>query len=112
MWIAWTTVHSRSEAEQLARLALDHRLAACAQVEGPVTSFYWWQAKLERNEEWRVMFKATPEQLSLLETRILASHPYEIPEWSAVRAEHVGEKYLNWAFESSSLGFFSNDTNA
>ena len=112
MWIAWTTVRSRSGAEQLARLALEHRLAACAQVDGPVTSFYWWQGKLERSEEWRIMFKAVPDQLSLLESRILASHPYETPEWIAVRAEHVGEKYLNWAFESSSLDLFSNDTNA
>ncbi len=70
-----------SDAEQLARLALEHRLAACAQVEGPITSFYWWKGKLERSEEWRIMFKATPDQLSLLESRILASHPYEIPEW-------------------------------
>ncbi len=112
MWIAWTTVDSRDAAARLARSAVEHRLAACAQIEGPVTSVYWWKGKLEQSEEWRLMFKCTPEQLGLLETRILAEHPYETPEWIAVRAEHVGEKYLNWAFESPSLGDFSNDTNA
>lgn len=112
MWIAWTTVDTRDAAERLARSAMEHRLAACTQIEGPVTSFYWWQGKLERAEEWRLMFKCTPEQLSLLETRIHAEHPYEIPEWLAVRAEHVGEKYLNWAIEAPSLADFSNDTNA
>jgi periplasmic divalent cation tolerance protein len=112
MWIAWTTVGSRADAEKLARLAIEHRLAACAQIEGPVTSFFWWQQKLECSEEWRLMFKCTPEQLGMLETRVLSAHPYETPEWIAVRAEHVGEKYLNWAFESTSLSPFSNDTNA
>ena len=111
MWIAWTTVDSRDAAERLARSATEHRLAACVQIEGPVTSFYRWKGKLERAEEWRLMFKCTPEQLGVLEARILAEHPYETPEWIAVRAEHVGEKYLNWSFEGSSLGDFSNDTN-
>jgi periplasmic divalent cation tolerance protein len=110
MWIAWTTVDTRDNAERLALSAMQHRLAACVQVEGPVVSMYWWQGKLERGEEWRLMFKCTPEQLSLLETRIHTEHPYETPEWIAIRAEHVGEKYLNWAFESSSLGDFSNES--
>ena len=112
MWIAWTTVATRDDAERLARLAVDHRLAACAQVDGPVTSFYWWQGRMERCEEWRLTFKCVPERLAALETRVLNDHPYETPEWIVARAEHVGEKYLNWAFENSSLDPFSTDTNA
>ena len=112
MWIAWTTVDSRAAAERLARSAVEPRLAACVQIDGPVTSFYCWKGKTEQAEEWRLTFKCTPEQLGLLEARILADHPYATPEWIAVRAEHVGEKYLNWAFESPSLGDFSNDNNA
>ena len=111
MWIAWTTVDSHEAAERLARSVMEHRLAACVQLNGPVTSYYWWQGKLEQAEEWRLMFKCTPDQLGVLEARIMAEHPYETPEWIAVRAEHVGEKYLNWSFEGSSLGDFSNDTN-
>ncbi len=112
MWIAWTTIDAKETAERLARSVMEHRLAACVQIDGPVTSYYWWQGKLERAEEWRLMFKCTPEQLPLLEGRVLAEHVYETPEWVAVRAEHVGEKYLNWAFESPSLADFSNETNA
>ena len=111
MWIAWTTVGSQEVAERLARSVMEHRVAACVQIEGPIASLYWWQGKLERSQEWRLMFKCTPDQLGLLEARVMAEHPYETPEWIAVRAEHVGEKYLNWSFESSSLGDFSNDTN-
>ena len=111
MWIAWTTVAKRDDAERLARLAVEHRLAACAQIDGPVTSYYWWQKRIERDEEWRITFKCVPERLAALEARVLADHPNETPEWIVARAEHVGEKYLNWAFESSSLGPFSNDTN-
>ena len=37
-----------------------------------------------------------------LEARVLATHPYETPEWLVVRAERVGEKYLSWATTNSS----------
>src|SRR5215469_6267548 len=49
-----TTTDSRVEAMELARAAVEARLAACAQVAGPVASTYWWNDELERAEEWFV----------------------------------------------------------
>lgn len=109
MWIAWTTVASRPDADRLARLAIEHHLAVCVQIEGPVTSLYRWQGRIEQGSEWRLTFKCSPEQLAPLENRIMTDHPYETPEWLALRVEHVGEKYLNWAIENSSLRPFSNE---
>src|ERR1700739_3599855 len=37
-----TTTDSRAEAMELSRAAVEARLAACAQVAGPVASVYWW----------------------------------------------------------------------
>lgn len=109
MWLAWTTVTERADALRLARAAVEDHLAVCVQIDGPVTSFYRWQGKVEEATEWRITFKCSPEQLATLEARIMNRHPYETPEWIAVRAEHVGEKYLNWAVENSSLRPFSNE---
>ena len=36
-----TTTDSRAEAMELARAAVEARLAACSQVAGPVASTYW-----------------------------------------------------------------------
>lgn len=108
MWIAWTTVAQRADADRLARIAVEHGLAVCAQIDGPVTSVFRWKNQIETGTEWRITFKCSPEQFAPLEQRIVREHPYETPEWLAVRAEHVGEKYLNWAIENSSLGLFSN----
>src|SRR2546423_13067881 len=47
-----TTTDSRAEAMELSRAAVEARLAACAQVAGPVASMYWWDGSLERTEEW------------------------------------------------------------
>ncbi|MCS7274858.1 MAG: divalent-cation tolerance protein CutA, partial [Candidatus Bipolaricaulota bacterium] len=44
-----TTTASQDEAERIARALLEKRLAACVQIVGPITSFYWWQGKIEQS---------------------------------------------------------------
>ncbi len=101
MFVAWTTVAKPEDAARLARGAVDARLAACVQVEGPVTSHYRWQDRHEEAPEYRLLFKFLPEQADALEAWILARHPYETPEWVVVRAERVSGKYLSWARATS-----------
>jgi periplasmic divalent cation tolerance protein len=48
------------------------------------------------------MFKCLPQLLEALEQRVLATHPYDTPEWIAVQADRVGEKYLSWAEANTS----------
>jgi periplasmic divalent cation tolerance protein len=102
MLIAWTTVATRADAERLAADAVSRHLAACVQIDGPVTSVYRWQGQVERAEEFRLCFKLLPEQAASLEQYVLAAHPYDTPEWLLVPASHVGEKYLSWARSNSS----------
>lgn len=45
MFIAWTTLATRAEAEKLAAEVVALGLAACGQVEGPIASFYTWQGR-------------------------------------------------------------------
>ncbi|MBL9203206.1 MAG: divalent-cation tolerance protein CutA [Opitutaceae bacterium] len=97
MFIAWTTVATRADAERLAARAVESGLAACVQIDGPVVSNYRWKGKVERGEEFRLTLKCLPAQLTALEQQVLAAHPYDTPEWLVVRAEHVAEKYLSWA---------------
>lgn len=101
MFIAWTTVAQRADAERLAADAVNRRLAVCVQIDGPIVSHYRWEGRTERAEEFRLTFKCTPSRLAQLEACILAQHPYATPEWMVVRAEHVGEKYLSWAEANS-----------
>jgi periplasmic divalent cation tolerance protein len=97
MLIAWTTVGTAADADRLAAEVVATGLAACVQIDGPVVSHFRWEGKPERVEEFRLCFKVMPEQLAALRTLVLAAHPYDTPEWIAVQAEDVGEKYLSWA---------------
>jgi periplasmic divalent cation tolerance protein len=102
MFIAWTTVAEREEAERLAAGSVAANLAVCVQVEGPIVSHYRWHGQDERSEEFRLVFKCLPQRLEALEKHVLSNHPYETPEWIAFRADRVGEKYLSWAEANSS----------
>jgi periplasmic divalent cation tolerance protein len=102
VFIAWTTVAHREDAERLAADAVSHHLAVCVQIEGPISSFYQWKGRLERTEEFRLSFKCLTSQAAALEQQVLASHPYDTPEWVVIEAARVGEKYLSWANANSS----------
>jgi periplasmic divalent cation tolerance protein len=106
MFVAWTTTALRADADRLARGAVEQRLAACAQVEGPVTSHYHWEGKLAQTEEFRVCFKYLPGNASALSAWVHHHHPYTTPEWIEVSAENVGEKYLSWAMANSTSAPF------
>lgn len=97
MFIAWTTVATRADAERLAAETIARNLAVCVQIEGPLVSHYRWQGKDERSEEFRLTFKCLLLRLDALEKHVISVHPYDTPEWLVVRADRVGEKYLSWA---------------
>jgi periplasmic divalent cation tolerance protein len=77
-------------------------LAACAQVDGPITSIYRWEGKVAREAEHRLLLKFTPDAQADLERTLLAQHPYDTPQWVVLPASHVSEKYLSWAQANSS----------
>jgi periplasmic divalent cation tolerance protein len=100
-----TTTGSREEADRLGRLVVVRRLAACAQVEGPITSTYWWQGSMETATEWHVWLKTTAVRLDSLIALIRAEHSYDVPEIIASPITAGNPAYLDWiARETDSDG--------
>jgi periplasmic divalent cation tolerance protein len=91
-----TTVDNRQQAEQLASLITSSRLAACAQIAGPIASTYWWKDKLETAEEWQITFKTLQSIYPELEALLKRHHPYEVPEIVAVPVLTGNSAYLDW----------------
>lgn len=91
-----TTTARREEAEQIARALVEERLAACAQVLGPITSIYHWQGDIETSEEWQVWAKSRRDLYDRIEQTIRRLHPYEVPEILAVPVVAGSASYLAW----------------
>ena len=96
-----TTTDSRAEAVELARAAVSARLAACAQVSGPVASTYWWEGALERAEEWLVTLKLPASGYQALADFIAGSHSYDEPEIVATPIVAGSETFLSWIEEET-----------
>ena len=96
-----TTVGSRGEAQALAGVLLEGRLAACVQVVGPVESRYRWEGRLETATEWLLVAKTTAGRYDEVEAAILAAHSYDVPEILAVPVVAGSEAYLRWVEEGT-----------
>jgi periplasmic divalent cation tolerance protein len=96
-----TTTDSRAEAMELAHDAVAARLAACAQVTGPVFSTYWWEDGLERSEEWLVMLKLPADRYQPLADFLAERHSYDEPEIIATPIVVGSPAYLSWIEEET-----------
>jgi periplasmic divalent cation tolerance protein len=96
-----TTTDSRAEAVELGRSAVRARLAACAQVAGPVVSTYWWEGDLERAEEWLLLFKLPAARYQELADFLAQRHSYDEPEIVATPIVAGSAGYLSWLEEET-----------
>lgn len=91
-----TTTDSRAEAMELAKAAVESRLAACGQVAGPVASTYWWNDEIERAEEWFVFFKTPADRYEDLAEFLAERHSYDEPEIAATPIVAGSPSFLGW----------------
>jgi periplasmic divalent cation tolerance protein len=96
-----TTTDSRAEAMELAKVAVEARIAACGQVAGPIASTYWWNDELERAEEWFVFFKLPADRYEELAELLSRVHSYDEPEIIAVPIVAGAPGYLQWLSEET-----------
>jgi periplasmic divalent cation tolerance protein len=96
-----TTTDTRAEAMELARAAVQARIAACGQVAGPIASTYWWDEDVERAEEWFVFFKLPADRYDELAAFLTQRHSYDEPEIIAVPIVAGTAGYLDWLREET-----------
>lgn len=96
-----TTTETQADAQTIASAVVEKRLAACAQVIGPITSTYWWQGEIETTEEWLCVIKSKAALYEELERGIRAIHPYEEPEIIATQIVKGSQGYLAWLDENA-----------
>lgn len=94
------TAPNISVARKLASAALTQQLVACANLVPKIESHYWWQGQVESSSEVLILFKTRADKLEALEKCVLQIHPYQTPEFVALKIDVANEKYLGWINES------------
>jgi len=98
--VVLSTFPDAAAARAAAEVLVNERLAACVNILPGVDSIYRWEGKVESGSEVLALIKTTAALWSVLEQRLRAIHPYQVPEIVALPASAVAESYLHWAVES------------
>jgi periplasmic divalent cation tolerance protein len=101
-FVTLCTCGSREEAERLATILVEERLAACVNILPGVHSVYRWQGKVETASEHLLFMKTTEERQRALERRIGELHSYDTPELISLAIVSGSKKYLTWVADQVS----------
>jgi periplasmic divalent cation tolerance protein len=94
--LVYTTFEEKNEALKLGRILLEKHLIACAQIDSPVDSLYWWNGVIEQAEEYRLLMKSRQDLWEELEHEIHKHHSYDVPEILAVSVSAISKDYEKW----------------
>ena len=95
-YLVYVTVASADDARGIATMVVKERLAACANILGPVESIYWWKDKMETSSEVSLVLKTTGDHVERLVQRIVALHSYDCPCVVALPIAAGHEPFLQW----------------
>lgn len=101
LWL-YLTAPSKSEALKIAKILVEERLIACANIIEGVTSVYIWDGKLQEEGENLLIAKTQEHLFDKIQKRIQEIHPYSCPCLLSLPIEKGLEKYLHWIKEQTS----------
>ncbi len=94
--VVLVTAPTAEKAAEIARAVVEERLAACGNVVPGIRSLYRWQGKIQDEPEALLLLKTTRARFEALRERVLALHPYDVPEVVALPVEAGSAPYLAW----------------
>ncbi len=90
-----TTTPTRDEAQNIARLLIAEKLAACVQLL-PIESLYFWQGKTQNEAEVLLLIKTRTALFDAAIARIKQVHSYTVPEVVALPFSAGSQDYFDW----------------
>jgi periplasmic divalent cation tolerance protein len=99
--LCYCTCPDDDSARRIAEALVGERLAACVNRLPGIASTYRWQGQVTTEAEHLLLIKTTAARFEALRMRLLALHPYELPELVAVPVEHAHTPYLAWVRQAT-----------
>lgn len=94
--IVLVTAPSADKAAELARTLVEEQLAVCGNVVPGLRSIYRWEGKVQDEAEALLLLKTQASLFDALRERIVALHPYQVPEVLRLGVEAGHQPYLDW----------------
>lgn len=95
------TCPSQRVAEAIADPVIDQKLAACANIEGPISSTYRWKGVVEQAFEFILWLKAPEANFGAIAAVVQDHHPYDVPAIVALPCLHISPAYADWVLQNT-----------
>ncbi len=92
----YITTGNMEEAEKLARLMVERRLAACVNVVPGMRSFFYWEGEVQQEEEVLLLGKTREELVEELVRLVKENHSYHLPCTVTWNMDGGNQAFLDW----------------
>jgi len=94
--VIFITTADEQEAKAIAKLLLERKTIACANIIPKVDSMFWWQGAPESEAECMLVLKTLLSLLDDVVDVVKSAHSYDVPEIIALPIIGGNQNYLDW----------------
>ena len=94
--VLFVTAADAEEAQQISRLLLERRKAACVNIVPRVDSFFWWEDKIDSAQESLLIIKTNASLLPEIINLVKGVRSNIVPEIIALPIIGGNQEYLQW----------------
>ena len=95
-FLVYVTAKDREQARVIGTSLVHERLAACANVLGPIDSLYWWNGTVQEDSEAVLVVKTRAGRVDALIARVKELHSYDAPCVVALPIRSGNPDFLRW----------------
>ncbi|MFY9070693.1 divalent-cation tolerance protein CutA [Aliarcobacter butzleri] len=93
--IIQTTCSSKEEAQNIAKILIEEKFAACVQLS-QIKSFYNWDNQFCSDKETLLNIKTRKKHFKKIKSKIKELHSYDVPEIIQLDISKSSKKYLKF----------------
>ncbi len=94
--IIFTTVPSMQVGDSIASKLVERKLVACVNILPKMTSIYYWDNKINNDDEFLLIIKTAEHLEQEVYEFIRDNHSYEVPEIITIDIKNIDKKYAEW----------------
>jgi len=99
--MVYITCASIQEAQRIGKEIVERRLAACVNIIEKISSFYWWEGKLQEDKEAVIIAKTKSSLVHELIKKVKDIHSYECPCIVTLPVLEGNTDFLKWIIKET-----------
>lgn len=94
--LVYITASNKEEARKIGRILVEERLAACVNIFDGMNSMYWWEGKIQDDNETVIIAKTKESLVSKVIEKVKSVHSYSCPCVISVPISGGNADFLKW----------------